>query len=56
MDRLKDRSDMIIFAHSHQDPSRTVLNVLQVNKWDFSQNKKINYTSNTIFLNMVLVI
>ncbi len=29
---------------------------LHVNEWDLSQNKKINYTSNTIFQNMVLVI
>ncbi len=29
---------------------------LHVNEWDLSQNKKNNYTSNTIFQNMVLVI
>ncbi len=29
---------------------------LHVNEWDLSQSKKINYTSNTIFWNMVLVI
>ncbi len=29
---------------------------LHVNEWDLSQNIKINYTSNTIFQNMVLVI
>ncbi len=30
MERFKDGSDMIIFAHPHQDPSSTVLNVLQL--------------------------
>ncbi len=30
MERYKDGSDMIIFAHPHQDPSSTVLNVLQL--------------------------
>ncbi len=30
MERFKDWSDMIIFAHPHQDPNSTVLNVLQL--------------------------
>lgn len=30
MERFKDGSDMIIFAHPHQDPNSTVLNVLQL--------------------------
>ncbi len=30
MERFKDGSDMIIFAHPHQDLSSTVLNVLQL--------------------------
>ncbi len=33
-----------------------VINPAPVNEWDFSQNKNINYTSNTIFRNIILVI